>query len=135
MKQIARNLTDATDGFLHGKRDLIFDRDPVFTQEFRTMFKVAGVKPVVLTPRAPNLNAHVERFVRPIKESCLSRIIFFGEQSLRWATRRVACGRYISSSLKQPAGAGLGVTHACRCVIRVRRVHANRRSIPSAKGL
>ena len=85
MKQIARNLTEATDGFLLGKRYLIFDRDPVFTQEFRAILKAAGVKPVVLPPKSPNLNAHAERFVRSIKEECLNRIIFFGEQSLRRA--------------------------------------------------
>ena len=85
MKQIARNLTDATDGFLLGKRYLIFDRDPVFTKEFRAILKAAGVKPVVLPPKSPNLNAHAERFVRTIKEGCLNRIIFFGEQSLRRA--------------------------------------------------
>ena len=41
------------------------------------------MKPVVLPPKSPNLNAHAERFVRSIKEECLNRIIFFGEQSLR----------------------------------------------------
>ena len=75
--------TGATDGFLHGKHYLIFDRDPVFTQEFHAMLKAAGVKPVVLPPKSPNLNAFAERFVRSIKEGCLNRIIFFGEQSLR----------------------------------------------------
>jgi putative transposase len=30
-------------------------------------------------------NAHAERFVRTIKESCLERMILFGEQSLRTA--------------------------------------------------
>ena len=43
------------------------------------------MKPVVLPPKSPNLNAHAERFVRSIKEECLNRIIFFGEQSLRRA--------------------------------------------------
>ena len=85
MKQIVRNLTDATDGFLLGKRYLIFDRDPVFTKEFRAILKAASVKPVVLPPKSPNLNAHAERFVRSTKEGCLNRIIFFGEQSLRRA--------------------------------------------------
>ncbi len=32
-----------------------------------------------------NLNAYAERFVRTIKESCLERMIFFGETSLRKA--------------------------------------------------
>ena len=85
MKQIGRNLTDASEGVLLDKRYLIFDREPVFTKEFRTILKAAGVKPVVLPPKSPNLNAHAERFVRSIKEGCLNRIIFFGEQSLRRA--------------------------------------------------
>ena len=38
-----------------------------------------------LPPRAPNLNAYAERFVRTIKESCLDQMIFFGEDSLRAA--------------------------------------------------
>jgi len=32
-------------------------------------------------------NAYAERFVRSIKESCLSRLILFGENSLRQAAR------------------------------------------------
>ena len=34
MSQIGRNLTDAVDGILTGKRYLIHDRDPLFTTEF-----------------------------------------------------------------------------------------------------
>jgi putative transposase len=34
MAQIARNLTDAVDGFFAGKRYLIHDRDPLYTWEF-----------------------------------------------------------------------------------------------------
>jgi putative transposase len=32
------------------------------------------------------LNAHAERFVRTIKESCLERVILFGERAVRKAT-------------------------------------------------
>ena len=35
----------------------------------------------------PNLNAYAERFVRSIKDEYLNRMIFFGERSLRRATR------------------------------------------------
>ena len=49
------------------------------------MIADAGVKSVKLPPRSPNLNAHAERFVRTIKESCLERMILFGENSLRKA--------------------------------------------------
>jgi hypothetical protein len=85
MSQIARNLTDSVDGLLMGKRYLIHDRDPLFTEEFLCTLKNAGVKSVKLPPRSPNLNAHAERFVRSIKESCLERLILFGESSLRTA--------------------------------------------------
>lgn len=67
------------------KRYLIHDRDPLFTAEFLRILGDAGVKSVKLPPRSPNLNAHAERFVRSIKESCLERMIFFGEYSLRTA--------------------------------------------------
>ena len=83
MSQIGRNLTDAVDGILKGKRYLIHDRDPLFTTEFLKMLAETGVKSVKLPPRSPNLNAYAERFVRSIKESCLDRMIFFGESSLR----------------------------------------------------
>jgi transposase InsO family protein len=83
MCQIAPNLTDAEQGLLTGKRYLIHDRDPLFTAEFVKMIADAGVESVKLPPQSPNLNAHAERFVRSIKESCLERLIFFGEDSLR----------------------------------------------------
>jgi putative transposase len=85
MSQIARNLTDSENGILTGKRYLIHDRDPLFTAEFLNMIADAGVESVKLPSRSPNLNAYAERFVRSIKESCLNRIIFFGEESLRTA--------------------------------------------------
>ena len=69
MTQISRNLTDDVDGFLVGKRYLIHDRDPLFTQEFRETLAAAGVRVVRLPARFPNLNAYAERFVRSIKES------------------------------------------------------------------
>ena len=87
MKQIGRNLTDAVDGILKGKRYLIHDRDPLFTVEFLGLLAGSGVESVKLPPRSPNLNAYAERFVRSIKESCLDKVILFGESSLRRAIR------------------------------------------------
>jgi len=83
MAQIARNLTDAVDGFLCGKKYLIHDRDPLYTKEFLSIIAASGIEPIKLPPRSPNLNAYAERFVRTIKESCLERMIFFGEDALR----------------------------------------------------
>jgi transposase InsO family protein len=85
MKQIGRNLTDAVDGILKGKRYLIHDRDPLFTSEFLQLVGETGVVSLKLPARSPNLNAYAERFVRTIKESCLERLILFGEGSVRRA--------------------------------------------------
>lgn len=90
ISQIARNLIDEADGLLARKRYLIHDRDPLFTAEFLQMLAAEGVASIKLPPRSPNLNAYAERFVRSIKESCLERIILFGEDSLRTAIREFA---------------------------------------------
>jgi transposase InsO family protein len=102
MSQIGRNLTDASDGILNGKRYLIHDRDPLFTAEFWELVGSVGVKPVKLPPRSPNLNAHAERFVRTIKESCLERMILFGERALR-----TAIVQFVSHYLKERNHQGL----------------------------
>jgi putative transposase len=85
MTQVGRTVTDAVDGILQEKRYLIHDRDPLYTTEFLSLLTAVGIEPVKLPPRSPNLNAHAERFVRSIKESCLDRLILFGEKSLRTA--------------------------------------------------
>ena len=87
MKQVARNLTDVSDGFLLNSRYLIMDRDTKYTQEFRDSLDRAGAKPVRCPVRVPNCNAFAERFVRSIKEECLDRMILFGEASLRRVLR------------------------------------------------
>jgi transposase InsO family protein len=87
MKQVARNLIDVGDGFLSKSRYLIMDRDTKYTNDFRGHLDREGVKPVRCPVRAPNCNAYAERFVRSIKEECLSRMILFGEASLRRALR------------------------------------------------
>ena len=87
MKQIARNLTDPFDGFLKDKKYVLMDRDANFSQAFRAILKQADVEPVQLPARSPDLNSHLERFHLSIKSECLSRMIFFGEQTLRRAVK------------------------------------------------
>ena len=87
MKQVARNLTDGVDGFLIGRRYLLMDRDASFSTEFRDVLKRAGVKPVRIPPKAPNCNPHIERFMLSLKSECLDRMVLFGQESLRKATR------------------------------------------------
>jgi len=76
-------LVDAADGFALGKTHLIIDRDTKYAEGFRELFESAGVKIVVCPPRVPQCNAYAERFVRSIKEECLSRFVFFSEGHLR----------------------------------------------------
>ena len=83
MKQQGRELTNFEDGFLNDKRYLIMDRDGAFCPAFRALLRQSGVEPIVLPPKSPNLNAHLERFFRSLKSECLDRMIFFGEKSLR----------------------------------------------------
>ena len=52
------------------------------------MLAETGIESVKLPPRAPNLNAYAERFVRTIKESCLEQMTFFGEDALRKAVHQ-----------------------------------------------
>ena len=83
MGQMARNLLDAGDGFLLGKRHLIIDRDPLYKSEFRAAMKRGGVEVLRLPPSSPNLNAFAERFVLSIRSECLDRIVPLGEAHLR----------------------------------------------------
>jgi hypothetical protein len=43
------------------------------------------VKTLALPPKSPNLDAYAERWVRSVKEECLSKPILFGERSLKRA--------------------------------------------------
>lgn len=83
MQQIARNLTDRVDGFLKQTRYLIFDRDPLYAKALRTMLKDAGVEIVRRPSGSPNLNCFAERWMRSLRQECLSQIIPLGENHLR----------------------------------------------------
>lgn len=72
-------------GALWGCRYLLHDRDTKYTQSFRAIVASGQVEPLALPARSPNLNAYSERWVRSVKEECLSKVILFGERSLRRA--------------------------------------------------
>jgi len=83
MVQVARNVTMEEWGFLSPGQYLIHDRDGKYCPAFQQIIDDAGVKRVPLPPRSPNLNAYAERWVRSVKDEALSRMILFGERSLR----------------------------------------------------
>ena len=88
MLQMGRNALDAVDGPRLGKRYLISDRDTKYCEAFRKMLAREGIKVIRLPPRSPNLNAYAERFVRSVKEECLSKMIPIGKGMLRRALRQ-----------------------------------------------
>jgi hypothetical protein len=87
VKQMAKNLTDCEDGFLLGTTHLIMDRDTRLSESFRRILADEGIESVRLPPRSPNMNAHIERFMKSVKTECLDQMIFFGEGALRNAVK------------------------------------------------
>ena len=89
MKQIARNLVDCETGFLLGYKYLIEDRGTAFRREFREILISSGVKSIRLLRKIPNVNPFSERWVLSAREMCIDRMIFFGEESLRYAVNEL----------------------------------------------
>jgi putative transposase len=85
MVQMARNAVDEIDGALRHIRFALHDRDSKFCASFRATLSSGGVQPLLLPARSPNLNGFAERWVRSVKSECLSKLIIFGEASLRRA--------------------------------------------------
>jgi hypothetical protein len=85
MQQIARNVTMEEWGVLQNCRYLLHDRDTKYTRSLCAIIDSGHVKTLALPARSPNLNAHAERWVKSVKEECLSKLILFGERSLRRA--------------------------------------------------
>ena len=87
MRQMARNVTMDEWGFLDSCRYLIHDRDTKYCESFRTIIESGDVKTLPLPARSPNLNAFAERWVKSVKDDCLSKLILLGETPLRRALR------------------------------------------------
>ena len=83
MQQVARNLTDSECGELTYQKYVLHDRDAKFCSSFSATLSEGGWQPLKLPARSPNLNAFAERWVRSVKQECLSKLILFSEASLK----------------------------------------------------
>jgi hypothetical protein len=81
-EQIGRSATQETLGYRYPCRSVLHDRDTKFCASFRSVLATGGVKTIQLPAKSPNLNAFAERWIRSVKQECLSKVILFGEESL-----------------------------------------------------
>jgi len=83
MQQVAQNVTDAFDGPLVGAKYLLHDRDSKYTTSFDRMISSAGIRPIKLPARSPNLNAYAERWVLSVKSEALDPLILLNGRQVR----------------------------------------------------
>jgi transposase InsO family protein len=80
--QQARNLLMTLDDPQQPLRFLIHDRDAKFSGGFDHVLRSEGIA-VIRTPvRAPNANAHTERWVGSVRRECLDRLLIFSRRQL-----------------------------------------------------
>jgi hypothetical protein len=90
MSQVSRNVMDASDGFVIGKRYLIHSRDPRFTVPFRETLAAVDVRVVRLPLRSPNLNSYAQRLHGPSRNHAWTESFSLGK-----ARSRRAVGEFI----------------------------------------
>ena len=67
----------------HSSEIILHDRDAKFGSLFTATLSEGGLQLLKLPARSPNLNAFAERWVRSVKQECLSKLILFSEASLK----------------------------------------------------
>ncbi|MGH9628037.1 MAG: hypothetical protein ACRD7E_06820 [Bryobacteraceae bacterium] len=72
MEQIARNLTDVDCRALRHQHHLLHDRDTKFCDAFHSILVDAGVEPLRLPPRSPDLHLRNRGCARSKKSACRS---------------------------------------------------------------
>jgi transposase InsO family protein len=82
MLQQARNLLMNLDDRGQPLRFLIHDREGKSSRAFDALVRSDGIR-VIRTPvRAPNANAHIERWVGSVRRECLDRLLIFNRRQL-----------------------------------------------------
>ena len=86
MLQQARNLLMQLD---HDRqvRYLIHDRDAKFPRAFDALLKSDGINLIHTPVRAPNANAHMERWIGTVRRECLDRLLILGRRQLEHVLR------------------------------------------------
>ena len=100
MKQSARNIS----GFELETADLLIrDNDQIYQSNFDDIFESSGTSVRRTSIRSPDLNSHIERFIRSLKEECLSQLMIFSKNQLEYVVRE-----YLQFYNKERPHQGLG---------------------------
>jgi transposase InsO family protein len=115
MLQQARNLLMELDDRGRQVRLLIHDRDAKFSRAFDALLTTEDIK-VIRTPvRAPNANAHMERWIGSVRRECLDRLLIAGRRQLEHVLRV-----YVNHYNRQRPHRALGLrppeSTACRAI-------------------
>jgi putative transposase len=87
MLQQARNLLMELDDHDRQVRFLIHDRDAKFLRAFEALLESDGIKVIHTPVRAPNANAHMERWVGTVRRECLDHLLILGHRQLEYVLR------------------------------------------------
>jgi putative transposase len=87
MLQQARNLLMELDDRDRRVRFLIHDRDTKFPRAFDALLASEHIKVVHTPVRAPNANAHMERWVGSVRRECLDRLLIVSRRQLQHVLR------------------------------------------------
>ena len=82
MLQQARNLLMDLDDRDRRPRFVIHDRDARFSRAFDAVFHDEGIRVIPTPLRAPNANAHIERWVGSVRRECLDRLLILRHRQL-----------------------------------------------------
>ena len=87
MLQQARNLLMELDDRDRQVRFLIHDRDAKFPRAFDSLLAGESIRVIHTPVRAPNANAHMERWVGSVRRECLDRLLIVGRRHLELVLR------------------------------------------------
>jgi transposase InsO family protein len=63
---------------------VIHDRDAKFRAAFDALLATEKIKVIRTPARAPNSNAHMERWVGTVRRECLDRLLIVGRRELEY---------------------------------------------------
>ncbi|HEY8723702.1 MAG TPA: integrase core domain-containing protein [Gaiellaceae bacterium] len=87
MVQQARNLLMDLDDRGQRPQFLLHDRDTKFSRAFDAVFHSNEMRVIRTPPKAPNANAHIERWVGSARRECLDKLLIFNRRQLERVLR------------------------------------------------